>query len=103
VKTSEPDDLVFQSVMKGAPMRDNSILSRHIKPAGRKLSLPFVNWRCLRTSHATWLKMAGADVKDAQAQMRHSRATTTLEIYQQFVPESQRKVVDKLDTLRFVN
>jgi hypothetical protein len=32
-----------------------------------------VNWRCLRTSHATWLKMAGADVKDAQAQMRHSR------------------------------
>jgi integrase len=61
--------------------------------------LEFVNWRCLRTSHATWLKMVGADVKDAQAQMRHSRASTTLDIYQQFVPESQQKAVAKLSSL----
>jgi integrase len=57
------------------------------------------DWRSLRTSHATWLKLAGADVKDAQAQMRHSRASTTLDIYQQFVPESQRQVIDKLSRL----
>jgi integrase len=80
-------------------MRDNNILTRHIKPAGRKIGLEFVNWRCLRTSHATWLKMVGADVKDAQAQMRHSRASTTLDIYQQFVPESQQKAVAKLSSL----
>jgi integrase len=80
-------------------MRDNNILSRHIKPPGRKLGLGFLNWRCFRTSHATWLKMAGADLKDAQAQMRHSRASTTLDIYQQFTPESQRRVVDKLTSL----
>ena len=53
----------------------------------------------LRRSHATWLKLIGADVKDAQAQMRHSRVTTTLKIYQQFVPESQRRVVNKLSEL----
>jgi hypothetical protein len=47
------------------------------------MGLNFVHWRCLRTSHATWLKMAGADVKDAQAQMRHSRPSTTLDIYYQ--------------------
>jgi len=99
VKSDNPEDLVFQSVSKGAPMRDNNILSRHIKPAGRKMGLGFVNWRCLRTSHATWLKMAGADVKDAQGQMRHSRASTTLDIYQQFVPESQRRVVGRLTNL----
>lgn len=99
VKSDGPDDLVFQSVKDGKPLRDNNILSRFIKPAGRKMGLPWVNWRCLRTSHAVWLKLAGADVKDAQGQMRHSRATTTLDIYQQFVPESQRKVVDKLSTL----
>ena len=99
VKSDGPDDLVFQSVKTGTPMRDNNILSRHIKPAARKLGLDFVNWRCLRTSHATWLKMVGADVKDAQAQMRHSRASTTLDIYQQFVPESQQNVVDKLSSL----
>ncbi len=61
--------------------------------------MPWVNWRCLRTSHATWLKLAGADVKNAQAQMPHSRASTTLDIYQQFVPESQRKVVARLSGL----
>jgi integrase len=99
VKSAAPDDLVFQSVKDGKPIRDNNILSRFIKPAARKLGLPWVNWRCLRTSHATWLKMAGADVKDAQAQMRHSRASTTLDIYQQFVPESQKRVVERLSSL----
>jgi integrase len=99
VKSCRPDDLVFQSVARGYPMRDNSILVRFIKPAGRALGIPWVNWRSLRTSYATWLKLAGADVKDAQGLMRHSRASTTLDIYQQFVPESQRRVVEKLSQL----
>jgi integrase len=96
VKAEGPDDLVFQSVMKGAPMRDNNILVRHIKPAARAMGLPWVNWQVLRRSFATWLKIKGADIKDAQALMRHSRASTTLDIYQQFIPESQRRVVDGL-------
>ncbi len=99
VKSDGPDDLVFQGVRSGRPLRDNNILTRFIKPAARTLGLPWVNWRSLRTSHATWLKMAGADVKDAQAQMRHSRSSTTLDIYQQFVPESQQRAVDRLSSL----
>jgi len=99
VKSDGPDDLVFQSPLKGAPMRDNNVLVRHIKPAGRKLTIGWVNWQVLRRSFATWLKMTGADVKDAQALMRHSRASTTLDIYQQFVPESQRKAVENLGRL----
>ena len=43
--------------------------------------------------------MAGADVKDAQALMRHSRSSTPLDIYQQFVPESQQRVVERLSGL----
>jgi integrase len=92
-------ELVFQSAKDGKPIRDNNILIRFIKPAGRAFGLGWVNWRSLRTSHAVWLKMAGADVKDAQGQMRHSRASTTLDIYQQFVPESQLRVVQKLSSL----
>jgi len=99
VKADGPDDLVFQSVQKGRPMRDNNILIRYLKPAGREMGMPWLNWRSLRTSHAVWLKLAGADVKDAQGQMRHSRASTTLDIYQQFVPASQRSVVDRLNSL----
>jgi len=68
-------------------------------PRHESLGMGWINWQALRRSHATWLKLAGADVKDAQAQMRHSRVTTTLEIYQQFVPESQRRVVNKLSEL----
>jgi integrase len=96
VKSSTPEDLVFQSVKKGAPIRDNNILVRHIKPVANRLGIGFVNWQVLRRSFATHLKRMGADVKDAQALMRHSRASTTLDIYQQFIPASQRKVVDGL-------
>ena len=77
-------------------MRDNSILSRHIKPAGRKLGIGWVNWQVLRRSCATWLDQAQVNVKDAQGLMRHSRASTTQDVYQQVVPEAQRKAVRKL-------
>jgi len=95
VKSSGPDDLVFQSVRDGRPMRDNNILTRFIKPAGRKLDLGFVNWRCLRTSRATWMIEAGANPKDVQGQMRHAHVQTTLDIYAQFVPESQRRASER--------
>ena len=67
VKSDGPDDLVFQSVKDGRPMRDNNELARYIKPAARRLNIGWVNWQVLRRSLATWLKMAGADVKDAGA------------------------------------
>jgi len=96
VKSDEPEALVFQSVQKGAPMRDNNVLCRHIKPVARKLNLPWVNWQVLRRSCATWLQQAGVDVKDAQGLLRHSRASTTQDVYQQLVPESQQRAVVKL-------
>jgi len=96
VKSSGPADLVFQSVKTGAPMRDNIILVRHIKPAAERLGIPWVNWQVLRRSCATWLQQAGVDVKDAQGLLRHSRASTTQDVYQQLVPESQQKAVRKL-------
>jgi len=94
VKSDGPDDLVFQGVRSGGPLRDNNILVRFIKPAARSMELPWVTWRSLRTSRATWLEMADADVKDAQAQMRHSRLSTTLDLDQQFVPESHALLID---------
>ena len=87
---------MFQSLKSGKPMRDNNILSRWIKPAGRKLEMPWVNWLVMRRSHDNWLRMAGADLKDRQAQMRHAHPKVTAEVYDQFIPENQRNVVDKL-------
>ena len=99
IKSDGPDALVFQSVRDGKPMRDNNILSRHIKPAARLLGLGWVNWRCLRTSHATWMIESGANPKDVQGQMRHSRISTTMDIYAQFVPESQRRALGKMSAM----
>jgi integrase len=96
VEGDKPEDLVFQSVFTGAPMRDNNILTRHIKPAARKLNIGWANWQVLRRSCATWLQQAGVDVKDAQGIMRHSRASTTQDVYQQLVPESQQRAVRAL-------
>jgi integrase len=95
VKADGPDDLVFQSVQQGKPMRDGNILKRFIKPAADQLGLQ-VNWRCLRRSHATWLVQAGADPKSVQGQMRHSRISTTMDIYAQIVPAAQRQALEKL-------
>ena len=77
-------------------MRDNNILVRHIKPAARNLNIGWANWQVLRRSCATWLQQAGVDVKDAQGLMRHSRASTTQDVYQQLVPESQQRAVRQL-------
>lgn len=49
-----------------------------------------------RRSCATWLQQAEVDVKDAQGIMRHSRASTTQDVYQQLVPESQQRAIQKL-------
>jgi integrase len=80
-------------------MRDNNILSRYIKPAGRKLGLPFVNWKCLRTSRATWLVQAGANPKDVQGLMRHSRISTTMDYYAQTIADSQRAAIARVTAM----
>lgn len=99
VKSDGPDDLVFQSVQDGRPMRDNNILTRHIKPAARTLGMGWVNWLVLRRSYATWLRMVGTDPRDRQSLMRHSRFTTTAEVYEQDLPESQLRAVDQVRAL----
>jgi hypothetical protein len=96
VKSAGPDDLVFQSVKDGKPMSDQNVLKRHIQPVARRLGLNFVDWHCLRRSYATWLVQSGADPKSVQGQMRHSRISTTLDIYAQAVPVTQRRAVERL-------
>jgi integrase len=96
VKRADPGDLVFQSVWHGTEINPDNIRKRFIQPAAKKLKLGKVNWRCLRTSCATWQLQAGADPKSVQGQMRHSRISTTMEIYAQFVPEGQKRAAAKL-------
>lgn len=58
-----------------------------------------MNWKCLRTSRATWLVQAGANPKDVQGLMRHLRISTTMDIYVQMVADSQRQALAKVTAM----
>ncbi len=92
------DDLVFQT-RNGTPFSDTNLLLRGLKPAGKKIGAPWLNWHTLRRTHATLLQAAGGSLKDAQAQLGHSQLSTTLQVYTLPLPAHQRAAVDKLAQL----
>jgi integrase len=98
VRKDGPEDLVFPSFRNDKPMRDQNILRRHLRPAAIALGIDpkKATWRSLRTSCASWMSQAGAKPKDIQGQMRHSRISTTMEIYAQHNMESQQRAVAKM-------
>src|SRR5438552_19124645 len=57
VRQSE-EQLVFRS-RNGTPFSDTNLLHKQLKPAGRKLGMPWLNWHTLRRTHATLFQVAG--------------------------------------------
>jgi integrase len=94
----QKDGLVFHT-SKGTPYSDTNILHRELKPAGQQIGAPWLSWHTFRRTHATLLQLAGGSLKDAQAQLGHSKLSTTLEIYTIPLPAHQREAVDKLSQL----
>jgi integrase len=97
-KALNTEELVFHT-RQGTPYNDSNLLHRALKPAGRKLDLPWLNWHTLRRTHATYFQVAGGSLRDAQAQLGHSKMSTTLEIYTLPIPAQQRLTVEKLSSL----
>jgi integrase len=95
---SEDETLVFRT-RHGKPLSDSNLLHRHLKPAGEKIGAPWLNWHTLRRTHATLLQVAGASLKDAQAQLGHSKMSTTLEVYTVPIPAHLRVAVENLSQL----
>lgn len=93
-----PADLLFQT-KSGRPFGGSNLLERHLKPAGREIGVPWLNWHTLRRTHATYFQLAGGSIKDAQAQLGHSNLSTTLEIYTLPIPAQQRAAVEKLSQI----
>ncbi len=80
----------------GTPFSDTNLLHRDLKPAGQKIGAPWLSWHTLRRTHATLLQAAGGSLKDAQAQLGHSKLSTTLELYTMPQPRHQRQAVENL-------
>ena len=92
------EELVFHTT-NGTPYNDSNLLHRQLKPAGKKLGTPWLNWHTLRRTHITLFQVVGGSLRDAQAQLGHSKMSTTLEIYTLPIPEQQRVTVEKLSVL----
>ena len=93
---------MFQT-SSGKPLSDTNLLHRHLKPAGQQIGASWLNWHTLRRTHATLLQSAGGSLKDAQAQLGHSKLSTTLEIYTVPIPSQQRAAVEKLCEVLLTN
>jgi len=92
------EELVFHTA-NGTPYNDSNLLHRYLKPAGKKLGMPWLNWHTLRRTHITLFQVVGGSLRDAQAQLGHAKMSTTLEIYTLPIPEQQRVTVEKLSVL----
>jgi integrase len=92
------DGLVFHT-RSGRPCSDTNLLHRELKPAGAKIGAPWLNWHTLRRTHCTLFQEAGGSLRDAQAQLGHSKMSTTLEVYTIPIDERRREVVEKLGQL----
>jgi integrase len=90
--------LVFQT-SNGTPYSDTNILHRELKPAGKQIGAPWLNWHTFRRTHATLLQFVGGSLKDAQAQLGHSKLSTTLDFYTFEIPAHQREAVERLGEL----
>jgi hypothetical protein len=61
--------------------------------------MPWLNGHTLRRTHITLFQVVGGSLRDAQAQLEHSKMSTTLEIYTLPIPGQQRITVEKLSVL----
>jgi integrase len=101
-KRCSPDDLIFPS-RQGTALCRNNLLKRVVHPACERAKIPRLGWHSLRHLHATLLSEAGQPLKVAQAQLGHADLQTTLGIYTHVLPESQRRAVEKVESLIFPN
>ncbi len=61
------------------------------------------SWNRLRKLHSSYLADLGVPPGVLQAQLGHTDAALTLNVYAQVLPESQRRAVERLEGLLFRN
>jgi integrase len=72
-----PEDPVFAG-RNGKPVCENAIVQRHLKPAGRKLDMPWLSWHDLRRTFATLADREKISIGERKELMGHGRAEMTL-------------------------
>jgi integrase len=69
---------VFVNSGKSAPIDQHNLAARVLKPAARKLGMPWVSWHSFRHANATLAEQAGISVVERQKILGHGSAAVTL-------------------------
>jgi integrase len=96
-----PDALVFTG-KSGKPLRHNTFVKRHFKPAVRAALPPHLHglrWHDLRHTAASLAIAAGAHPKLIQARLGHASVTITLDRYGHLMPGAEQSLGEALDAL----
>ena len=92
----DTDDLIFPSRVN-KPIDGHNYLRRDVlRPAALSVGVKGVTFQCLRRTFATHFHLVGT-VKDAQAQMRHTNAQTTMNVYTQTMSDSLQESMEEFD------
>jgi integrase len=86
IESESIEDFLFPSTVGTAISPDN-YLDRVLKPLGEAAGIQDLNHQVLRRTTATHFQRHG-EIKDAQALLRHTNASTTLKHYQKTLEDS---------------
>lgn len=89
--------LVFCN-QRSRPYSDNKVRAKMLRPLLDELGLysPGKVFHAIRHTTGSVMLESGASIINVQRQLRHTSATTTLNIYGHVLGDSQRRAVDKL-------
>ena len=98
---STPEAFIFPNSRKRNGARQNGFIrtdnyrARVLKPLGRKLGLPKLNFQVLRRTIATLAQTKGT-VKDVQAILGHSKPDITAGVYMQPIEETVKQTQEAI-------
>jgi integrase len=89
--------LVFPNEI-GRPMVSQNLLRRWWYPLLESAGVPRIRFHDARHTMATIALSSGAPLSDVSRMLGHSRVSTTADVYSHVLPDSQRVVVDAIET-----
>jgi integrase len=88
------EDPIFAGT-SGRPLCENAIVKRHLKPAGRKLGMPWLSWHVFRRTFDTLADREKISIGERKQLMGHARAEMTLR-YNQTPSDQATEVLENL-------
>ena len=89
-------NFLFPGTKPGKPRNSGGYRAYVLSPLAKGLGIHGVTFTALRRTFATRAPRYGG-LKELQAQMQHSNFETTMGVYAQTVPETQRAMVEQME------